>query len=223
LGFRFTLHEQKDAVWGVPQSNGIYNGFLGEIQNGRANWSVAEITFTDERNKVFDFSVPIINQPKKIVTRRPGEDFDTSAYFIVFSLQFWIVLIISAIIITFFIFFILRFDSVDDKHQSNRMAAAFSFTMLSLLCRESCVLDANWSGKILFLVVLLWGFLISVSYNAILTSVLASSRTTPPINSLEELLNSHYTLVFRFGGSTRDNFKNAPTHSIGKLFILDLN
>jgi len=110
-----------------------------------------------------------------------------------------------------------RLDSVDDKYQSNCLAAAFSFTMLSLAGRESCVLEANRSGKILFLVVLFWGFLISVSYNAILTSVLAYSSPPAPIESLEELLRSpDYTLFFRKSSSSRSYFENAPEKSTGK-------
>jgi hypothetical protein len=110
----------------------------------------------------------------------------------------------------------LRLDSVDDKYQSNRLAAAFSFTMSSLVCRESFVLNASWSGKILFLCVLFWGFLISVSYNAILTSVWASSKSLQPINNLDELYESQYTLIMKSPGLVKDFFQSASENSIGK-------
>jgi hypothetical protein len=80
------------------------------------------------------------------------------------------------------------------------------------------MLNASWPGKILFLSVLLWGFLISVSYNSVLTSVLTASRISTPINSLEEMLHSSdYTLVFRTSGAVRDFFQNAPNDTIGKI------
>jgi len=107
---------------------------------------------------------------------------------------------------------------MDGKYQSNHLEAAFSFTMLSLCCREISVVNANWSGKILFLVVLFWGFLIYVSYSAILTSVLAQSSPPSLIFDLDEMLASpDYTLVFRNSGVTRKFFENAPKNSIGKL------
>lgn len=215
LAFTFTLIEQDDDVKGSLQSNGSYNGLLGKIQGGMANWSIAEFSFTEERNKVFDFSIPLIDDPKKIVTRQPSEDFDTSSYFIVFNIYFWLVLMILALLLIIFIFCILKFDSIDDKHQSNHIGAVFSFTMLSLICRVYFVQKADWSGKILFLVVMLWGFMISVAYNAILTSVLTSRKISAPINSLEELLNSHYCPVWKASGSTREFFTNAPKYSIG--------
>jgi hypothetical protein len=218
LGFKYVLHDRGDFVFGTLQSNGQYNGLLGDIQMGKSNWSISDMTYTLARSETFDFSAPLWNFGKKLVTRRPTESFDTSAYFIVFSNNFWIVLFISAVILVFFMYWILRLDSVDDKYQSNRLTAAFSFTMLSLVCRESVVLDASWSGKILFLTVLFWGFLLSVSYNAILTSVLASSSSPLPINNLEELLESPYTLIMKNAGMVRDFFKNGQNNSIGELF-----
>jgi hypothetical protein len=219
LGFHYTLIDPGNSSFGSPQSNGLYNGLLGQIQTGKVNWSLSDMAQTLVRAGTFDFSIPIINQAKQIVTKKPTEEFDTEVYIVVFSDKFWIALLCSAVILVFFMYWILRLDSVDDKYQSNRLAAAFSFTMLSLVCRESYVLDASWSGKILFLSVLFWGFLISVSYNAILTSVLASSRTSPPINSLEDLLDSpDYTLVLKTSGVVRDFFQNAPNNSIGKMY-----
>jgi len=65
---------------------------------------------------------------------------------------------------------------------------------------------------------MVWGFLIFVSYNAILTSVLANSNQPTLIESLEEILQSpDYTLIFRSFGATRNFFENAPENSIGTL------
>jgi hypothetical protein len=221
LGFNYVLHCRKDNVYGPLQTKGHYSGLLGDIQMGKSNWSISDLTLTSGRSETFDFSVPLLNFGKKIVTRRVTENFDTSAYFIVFSKTFWIVVVISAAILVFFMYWILRLDSVDDKYQSNLLTAAFSFTMLSLVCRESVVLDASWSGKILFLTVLFWGFLLSVSYNAILTSVLASSNSHITINSLEELFESPYTLIMKNTGVVREYFKNGLNNSIGKLVNLN--
>jgi hypothetical protein len=220
LGFQYTHSDPESTIWGYLQENGTYNGLLGQIQIGKINWSISDMTLTLKRSQTFDFSFPIMNQPKMLVTRRPSEDFDTRAYFVVFSDHFWIVLFFSTIVLVFFMYLALRLDSVDDKYQSNHLAAAFSFTLLSLVCRESFVLNASWSGKILFLTVLFWGFLISVSYNAILTSVLASSWTSPAITNLDELLHSpDYTLVLRPSGIVRDFFQGAANNTTGKIFF----
>ena len=72
----------------------------------------------------------------------------------------------------------------------------------------------------MFLVVLFWGFMISVSYNAILTSVLTYSSPPELIENLEEMLHSkEYTLVFRNVGTAWLYFKGAPQNSTGNIFI----
>jgi hypothetical protein len=192
LGFNYVLHHRKDKVYGPLQTNGQYSGLLGDIQMGKSNWSISDMTITSGRKETFDFSSSLLNFGKKIVTRRLTENFDTSAYFIVFSNYFWIVLFISAVILVFFMYWILRLDSVDE----------------------------SWSGKILLMTVLFWAFLLSVSYNAILTSVLASSISHITINSLEEFLESPYTLIMKNTGVVREFFKNGRNNSIGKLVPL---
>jgi len=221
LMFQYTLNDPDSNGWGYIQSNGSYNGILGLIEMGTINMSISDTALTWKRSLTFDFSFPLLNQAKKIITRQPNEAFDTMVYFRAFSLQFWVVLFFSTILLVFLNYLALRFYSLDDKYQSTPLEAAFSFTILSLFCRENFMLNASWPGKILFLSVLLWGFLISVSYNAVLTSVLTASRISTPINSLEEMLHSSdYTLVFRTSGAVRDFFQNAPNDTIGKINML---
>jgi len=221
LGFHCTLIDEDLTIWGYLQDNGSYSGLLGQVQMGKANWSIADTYITSQRSLTFDFSFPIVNEPQKIITRGGIEALDAKAYLIVFSDPFWIVLLFSTIVLILFIYFMLRFDSVDDTYQSNRLAAAFSFTMLSLVCKESYVLNASCSGKILILSVLFWGFLVSVSYNAILTSVLAASRTSPPITCLEDLLNSHdHTLVFGRDMAVTEFFHSASKNTTGETTLI---
>ena len=221
LKFSYALHLQEDNLWGYVLQNGSYSGLFGQIEKGRAVWSIADTTQNLERTQTFDFSIPILNQPRKIMTHRPQEDFDFGSYLAVFSSQFWMALLISAAVLIIILYLNLRQDCIEEELHHNQFSTAFAFTMLSLFCREIFSLKTNWPGKIICLVVVLWGFLISASYNAILTSVLASSRSYPPINSLEDLLNSQdYSLLLKPEGSTRHFFRTAPNDSIGNVLII---
>ena len=219
LGFTYSLYQQVNNTFGSLDANGSFDGLFGEIQRGKANWSIAHTAVNAERSEFFDYSIPILKKPRKIVTRKPTENFDAFAYLLVFSLQFWMTLLISALVLIFVLYWILDNDSITNKckFQYNQLAASFTFTMLSLFCREIYPLHSKLSGKIICLVVLFWGFLISASYNAILTSALATNRAEAPIDSLEDLLNSaDYTLIFGTSGSVRDHFRKAPNGSTGK-------
>jgi len=218
LQFKYTLHHQEDGVWGNLQTNGSFNGMFGKIQSGKINLSIADTTITIGRSQFFDFSLPIISQHKKLITRKPTENFDYSSYLSVFSVPFWTTLAISALLLVLFMFGILSINSDHQKQKSYCLVRAFTFVTLSLFGREIFWLNTKWSGKILHLVIVIWGFLVAVSYNAILTSVLVSSTAVQSIDSLEDLLSStDYTLILKADGSTRDHFANALENTIGTL------
>jgi hypothetical protein len=217
LKFNFTLTEHEADCWGSNTGNGTYNCMFGKLQSGQSSWSLAESTETEERSLTFDFSRPLFQQPKRILTRRPLEDLNGASYIAVFTDQFWLVLFISALVLSSMLYWILKCGSKSKNNLNNSFSEAICFTLLSLGCRELTALKASCSGKILILIILCWGFLISCSYNAILTSTLAVSKITPTIRSLDDLLNSkEYNLVLRRAGSTTDYFKNAPNDTTGK-------
>jgi hypothetical protein len=178
----------------------------------------SDCTNTIERSVTFDFSIPLVSFPKKIVTRYPQEDMDGSAYLSVFTDQFWLVLIITTIVLSTMLYYILKLEPKRSKLCYHSFLEALCFTVLSLCSREIVAMKADCSGKILILIILCWGFLISCSYNAILTSSLAVSNVSPPIKSLRDLLESQeYTLILRNSGSVADYFKMAPDKSTGKI------
>jgi hypothetical protein len=169
-----------------------------------------------ERSLTFDFSMPLMSLPRKIVTRRPQEDLDGSAYLSVFADQFWMALIFTAFILAVMLYYILKLEPKTDTQQCHSFLDTACFTVLSLCCHEIVAMKANCSGRILILMILFWGFLISCSYNAILTSSLAVSNVSPPIKSLRDLLESQeYTLILENGTVTTDYFRLAPENSTG--------
>jgi len=109
-GFSYKLQLQRDKVYGSRQKNGSYTGMFGKIQRGDSNWSIADCTENEERLLTFDFSNPVITLPKRIITRKSSEEFDTYSYFAVFSQQFWICLGVSAVVLVVSIYFALRSD-----------------------------------------------------------------------------------------------------------------
>jgi hypothetical protein len=150
---------------------------------------------------------------------RPLENVDGYAYLSVFTEQFWLVLIISTLVLSILLYYTLKIELKRDLQQCHSFLEAVCFTVLSLCCREIVALKAKFSGRILILMILCWGFLIFCSYNAILTSSLAVSNVSPPIKSLTDLLESQeYNIIFRNSGSLVDYFRNAPQKSTGRYF-----
>ena len=154
---------------------------------------------------------------------RPLENVDGYAYLSVFTDQFWLVLIITTIVLSTMLYYILKLEPKRSKLCYHSFLEALCFTVLSLCCREIVAMKANCSGKILILIILCWGFLISCSYNAILISSLAVSNVSPPIKSFRDLLESQdYNLVLNSSGLIADHFKTAPDNSTGKFNMISL-
>jgi hypothetical protein len=148
---------------------------------------------------------------------RPQENWDGYAYLSVFTEQFWLVLIISTLVLSILLYYTLKIELKRDLQECHSFLEAVCFTVLSLCCREIVAMKAKFSGRILILIILCWGFLLSCAYNAILTSSISITNVSPPIKSLKDLLESQeYTLIFRNGGSTADYFRNAPEKSTGR-------
>jgi len=220
LQFKYNLKNCGDC-WGEKLGDGNYTCMYGELQRGKGNWTIADCAETTELSLTFDFSMPLIFLPKKIVTRRPLEDLNGNAYMNVFNKTFWIVLIASTVVLSFFLHRILKMEQRKDTQRQSSFVDVVCFTILSLCCREINAMKANCAGKMLIIIILCWAFLISSAYNAILTSELSVPKVSPPIKSFEDLLESKdYHLVLRKIGSTYDYFKTAPEHSTG--ITLDL-
>ena len=106
LGFKFSLVEEK--AYGLRLDNGSYTGMIGALQRGESNWSISDFNYTPERKKVIDFSTPIVFRPKKIITRRPMDDYNWTVYTDTFALEFWIVILTTAIVLSASLYLTLK-------------------------------------------------------------------------------------------------------------------
>ena len=216
LQFDYTITPGLNGIWGSLQTNGTYDGILGMLQNGDSNWSISPFAFTLERSKVLDFSMPVDYKSRRLVTQRPKDELNWTAYTGVFSNYFWLVILMSIVVLSISLFFTLQ----NYKNKSMAISTSFTFTITSILGREITTFRTSVSSKILMVFILCWGFIISCSYNAVLTSVLAASKITPML-SLEDLLNSEkYSLVLYKSGAATEYFKSANDNEIGKYLSL---
>ena len=212
LQFDYTLTPEFNGIWGSLQSNGTYDGVMGMLQNGESNWSISPFSFSLERSEILDFSMPVGHKSRRLVTQRPKDDLNWTAYTGVFSHYFWLAILLSIMVLSISLFFTIK----NYKNKSMAISTSFTFTITSILGREIATFRTSMSSKILMVFILCWGFIISSSYNAVLTSVLAASKITPML-SFEDLLNSEkYSLVLHKNGAATEYFKSATDNETGK-------
>ena len=68
--------------------------------------------------------------------------------------------------------------------------------------------------RVAFLSISLSGFVLFSFYSSMISASLAVKKFYPPVNSLDEILDSPYNLIMTNGSSTHIMFKNAANDSV---------
>lgn len=58
LNFTYTIIEQPEKAYGVPQSDGSWNGLIGDLIKGKADLVAVDLSETAARVRVVDFTTP---------------------------------------------------------------------------------------------------------------------------------------------------------------------
>ena len=65
--------KDEDGDWGVLTGNGTFTGLIGDVQTGRADMAMSELTITLDRMAVVDFTYPHAMDSVTIVSPKPSE------------------------------------------------------------------------------------------------------------------------------------------------------
>ena len=60
MGFTFEMVRPPDGKWGVKTAEGPWNGMLGMLERGEADFALGPFSITKAREEVCDFSFPIM-------------------------------------------------------------------------------------------------------------------------------------------------------------------
>ena len=71
LGFNYTIKLVDDGSYGKEVSPGNWNGMLGEVLSGKADFTIADISVTSQRAAAFSFSMPWMNLGISILYVKP--------------------------------------------------------------------------------------------------------------------------------------------------------
>jgi len=82
--------------YGSTEPNGTWNGMVGELIDGKADMAIADLTITESREKVIDFSMPFMEGGIQMLARK-SEVVEVSQFSFLdpFTTDVWIVIITS--------------------------------------------------------------------------------------------------------------------------------
>ncbi|MPC65412.1 Glutamate receptor 4 [Portunus trituberculatus] len=83
----YELITAPEPVWGGPDKDGNWNGMLGVLQRGDAEFAIGPFTITPQRETICDMSVPISGANKDIMMERPRLRTDMAGFLKAFTLE----------------------------------------------------------------------------------------------------------------------------------------
>nr|XP_053630413.1 glutamate receptor ionotropic, delta-2-like [Cherax quadricarinatus] len=99
LNFTYRVVSPADGQWGGPLPDGTVSGLIGQVARREVHIAICEITITASRETVMDFTIPYYLETITVVSRAPAEKNRAFAVFSPFTLQVWVCIAASTVII----------------------------------------------------------------------------------------------------------------------------
>ncbi|KAL8611226.1 hypothetical protein ACOMHN_013657 [Nucella lapillus] len=205
VGFQYNFKVAADGHYGSQGPQG-WNGMVGEVVDGTAEIAAAALTVTASREEVVDFTKPFMSTAVSLLVKKP-ERMDLGLGYLVrpFSTDFWILLLVSIVLVGFVFFLIGRFSPYEwikvpgEKDQRGARNAfslrnSYLFVLSSVTWQGFREPPRSLSGR--FLAAFWWIFVLFtlVAYTANLTAyLLARPEQIPimPFKTYEDLVESN--------------------------------
>ncbi|KAK5650421.1 hypothetical protein RI129_001450 [Pyrocoelia pectoralis] len=224
LEFRYQIILQEDGMYGTLNARTkTWNGMLGEIRAGRADFAITDLTITSERESAVDFTMPFMNLGISILYRKPEPappSLFTFAY--PFSGEVWILMAASYVLVSISFFVMGRLCPSEWTNpypcieEPTFLVNQFSFrnalwfTVGSLMQQGTELAPLAISTRMASGV---WYFFILImvsSYTANLAAFLTVEELVTPFENVEELVAQK---GIKYGakaiGATRNFFKDS--------------
>ncbi|XP_066971943.1 glutamate receptor ionotropic, delta-2-like [Macrobrachium rosenbergii] len=189
---------------------------IGMSARREVDFAINEITITESRETVVDFTKPYFLESTTIVTRAPAQLSKAGAIFTPFTLLVWLVLALAMVLIGPLL---NLFSWVMEQYMSTPPDSSlqmFTFNMFrNMVLQGNMIVTEHWPHRFIFLFWYLFCFYIYALYQGTLTAVLAVPQFEKPIDSLNDLLASmkkgEFTLSVPYATSNEFIFKEATS------------
>ncbi|KAM7405471.1 hypothetical protein PAMP_012730 [Pampus punctatissimus] len=216
LGFGYKLHLVKDNRYGAMDSNGNWNGMIGEVIRGEADLAVASLTLTSVREQFVDMTTPFMQTGIGFILHKDvASEESTFSLLSPFSTDMWVGLLIAFLLTGLCIFLVGRISPTewaepDAEEHSFTLLHSFWYITGALTLQGAGPHPKALSGRVVSAIWWLFAVLLLACYFANFNSMLHSNNKHVSIKSFEDLANQD---VIDYGtvesGSTMLFFKNS--------------
>ena len=204
LGFNFTFKLVDDGKYGSEVSPGHWNGMLGEIEEGVADFCIADISITSARADSFSFSTPWMNLGISILYVKPTPAPPSLLAFLdPFSTEVYVCTMIVFVLVTLVIYVLARFSPNQWEEPSScvrepefltnqyNLINSFWFTLGAIMQQGSDVVPLSLCVRFASGMWFFFALILISSYTANLAAFLTVSRLEVPVGSLDDLIKQY--------------------------------
>ncbi|XP_069943816.1 glutamate receptor ionotropic, kainate glr-3-like [Cherax quadricarinatus] len=192
MNFEYELVRPPDSLWGIKLDNGSWNGMMGLVHRNEVEFALGPFAVTPQRADAIDFSVAVHSDNQAIITVRPGIQKDMKAFLKPFTMEVWLLIILSLVTICIAMVLLEVREGQIFGFTTRRVVAKAVMWMLQTLTRENPKWLPKWDGcRLIVITWILVSFVFTTCYSGILTAMLTVPRVTIPIDSLSDLVAQH--------------------------------
>ena len=195
--------------------NGTWNGIIAELHTGRAQVGLADLHITRRRSDVVCFSPSLITGDTRMFVKFPGRATSWTTYFQPFDTQLWIALIVLLFLSSFCLTITYH---LDERKMKNKESFTFFSSLLTALGAQmgqgASVEPKSLSSKIGFFVIFFFAIFVLSCFSAKLIVFLSFIKIDHPVKSLEDILETEYSIGTLENTALTDLFENALEDTI---------
>ncbi|KAL1436194.1 hypothetical protein MTO96_010931 [Rhipicephalus appendiculatus] len=217
LDFKYELHVMMDGARGIQNDTGHWNGMIGEVIAGKADLALADLTITEMRERVIDFTLPYMTAGLVAVTKKgqPRSPGGIWAFFLPLTREVWIYILLATACTIFVMYISARLSFrewmlVDDGKGGECMENRFNLFncflfVLTTLLHQRVSLDPRAPAT--RVLAGFWYFFTFIVLAIVVSNLCESilwQDSGPDYDSVDQLMKTPgFTYIAIRGGSTR--------------------
>ncbi|KAL9962086.1 hypothetical protein ACROYT_G031156 [Oculina patagonica] len=227
LKFTYEIYPSPDGMYGAETEDGTWNGMIGELLSKRADIAVADLTITERREKLVDFTVPYMHYTEDLLMKKASSSrsIDLLQFMNPFDNYVWIATLASLVVISVAVFVLNYFSPYgykDDNGKGTSEEFGFFnsawFALASMLQQGADNSPRNLSGRILTGSYWFCVLILVSTYTANLAAFLTVKNAEQPIRNLEDIVDSSYQVAVVESSSTYEFFKTSQYETYKKIW-----
>ncbi|XP_039607059.1 glutamate receptor ionotropic, delta-2 isoform X1 [Polypterus senegalus] len=190
LGFKYEIYIAPDHKYGSPQSDGSWNGLIGELVFKRADVGISALTITPDRENVVDFTSRYMDYSVGVLLKKAERTMDMFACLAPFDLSLWACIAGTVLLVGLLVYLLnwfnpprLQMGSVTSTTLYNSMWFVYG----SFVQQGGEVPYTTLATRMMMGVWWLFALIVISSYTANLAAFLTITRTENSIQSLQDL------------------------------------